>query len=106
MIQHLNLLHIIGVINKQEWKLAKAMECYDASLNLAVKHNNKYAQGRLYNNMANILELQMDYEQAIEYHQKHLDVAVELNNRDGIVKSCGALASLYHTIEDLPTTVR
>ena len=107
MIKHnYYLIDIIGVINKLEWRLGEALEYYKTSLTFALKQNNKYAQGRLYNNMANILEIQMDYQEAIEKHKLHLGLAIMLSDRDGIVKSCGAIASLYHTIHDIPNTLR
>ena len=50
--------------------------------------------------MANIMEMQMDFTKSIEYHEKHLNIAKSLNDRDALVKSCGALASMYHCLND------
>lgn len=81
------------------------MECYKGSLELAIKHNNKYAQCRLYNNLANIEELLMNFEAAIEYQLQNLAVAKVLKNRDTIVKACGAIAGYYHTLDNLDEAV-
>ena len=46
------------------------------------------------------MEIQMEFTKAIEYHEKHLNIAKLLNDRDALVKSCGALASMYHCLND------
>ena len=35
----------LGLVHKKELRLKDAMECYEESLTLALKHKNKYAQG-------------------------------------------------------------
>lgn len=82
------------------------MDHYNAALDIAKKANNKFGQGRIYNNIANIFELLMDFEQAIEYQKQRLDIATEIEDRDGIVKACSTIATLYHTIGDYESSIQ
>ena len=82
------------------------MDHYNEALDIAIKANNKFGQARIYNNIANILELLMDFERAIEYHKLRLDIATEIEDRDGIVKACSSIAALYHTIGEYENAIR
>ena len=42
----------------------------------------------------------MEFPKAIEYHEKHLNISKALNDRDALVKSCSALAAMYHCLND------
>ena len=100
-----HIILLLGLLDKIEWKLKSAMDHYNAALDIAKKANNKFGQGRIYNNIANILELLMDFEQAIEYQKQRLDIATEIEDRDGIVKACSTIAALYHTIGDYESSI-
>ena len=74
------------------------MEFYQAALDIATKRNDGNAKLRLYCNMANVMELQMQFEAAIEYMEKMLEIATDKKKRDSVVKACGTLASLHHLL--------
>ena len=94
------------MLNKLENNLEGALEHYNKSLDISIKANNRYAQGRLYNNIANIWEMTMDFERAIEFQKLRLDIATDQNESDSIIKACSCLAALYHTIDDCPNAIR
>ena len=56
--------------------------------------------------MANILELQHDFDGAMENHKKSLEIAEELKNRDAVVKACASIASIAHTLDDNETALK
>ena len=85
---------------KMQWKLSEALERYDKTLELCKKRNNKWGMSRIYNNMANIYEMTMDFDKAIKYHKDRLELAKQLEDRDGFVKSCASIAALNHTKQD------
>jgi len=89
-----------------QWKLGEALERYNTSLEICTKANNKWGMGRLYNNIANIYEMTMDFDKAIEFQKKRQDIAVQLKDRDGNIKSCACLAALYHVKNDDHTAIR
>ena len=85
---------------KLQWRLSEAIERYNQSLDICIKANNKWGMARLYNNIANIYEMTMDFERAIEFQKLRLDIATELGDRDGYVKSCVCVAAMYHVLGD------
>lgn len=90
----------LGVLLKLQWKLSEALERYDLSLEICKKMNNRWGMSRLYNNMANIYEMTMDFEKAIQYQKDRLELAKQLEDQDGLVKSCACIAAMYHTLHD------
>ena len=55
--------------------------------------------------MANIVELQHDFDTAMDYHKRNLAIAQETNNRDAVVKACASIASIAHTLGDDQTAL-
>ena len=83
-----------------QWKLSEALDRFEQVLELCKKRNNRWGMSRIYNNMANIYEMTMDFEKAIKYHKDRLELAKQLEDRDGFVKACAGIAALYHVQED------
>ena len=88
-----------------QWKLSEAMERFETTLDLCKKRNNRWGMSRMYNNIANIYEMTMDFEQAIKYQKDRFDLAKQLEDRDGFVKSCASIAALYHTLQDSKSAI-
>ena len=83
---------------KLQWKLSEALDRFNQSLEICQKANNKWGISRLYNNIANIYEMTMDFETAIKFQKDRLAIAKQLQDRDGLVKSCSCIAAMYHVL--------
>ena len=66
---------------------------------------DRAGEGRAYANLGNVQRELGDIKHAIEYHQKHLDIAKEVGDRAGQGRACGDLGNAYYAINDFKQAV-
>ena len=66
---------------------------------------DRAGEGRAYANLGNAHCKLGDIKQAIEYHQKHLDIAKEVGDRGGEGCAYGNLGNAYYTLNDIKQAV-
>ena len=68
----------LGCVYRRLGNFDKAAEFLESGLAIAEELQDLRAQGRLYNNLGNVCEMQKDFESAIYYHSKRRKMAEAL----------------------------
>ena len=71
----------------------------------ATKYHEKAREGRAYGNFGNAYFVLGDFQKAIEYHEKHLKIAIEIGDRAGEGGACGNLGAAYRSLGDFQKAV-
>lgn len=70
-----------------------------------MQKNDKLGEAKLLNNIGNIYEQRNDFDKAVYYHQRRLDVAKELKDLDGESKACASLGNIYHLLGNIRESI-
>ena len=68
------------------------------TLQIAKQLNDKALEAQSCYSLGNTYTLLQDYEQAIEYHMRHLKIARELNDRVGEGRACWSLGNAHSSL--------
>ena len=66
----------------------------------ATQNGDRGQETAAYGSLGNTYQLLGDYRKAIEYHKKHLKIAIEIGDRDGEREACGNLGTAYQSLCD------
>ena len=62
---------------------------------------DRSGEGRAYSNLGNALDSLGNFKTAIDYHDRHLKIAKELNDRSGEGKAYGNLGKAHDSLRHL-----
>ena len=85
--------------------LDTAKEHFLAAMNIAKERGDKRPLAKIYNNLGNIYELQMNNDEALSCNKERLKVAKELNDQNGIGKALANLGNLSHVVGNLKEAI-
>ena len=74
-------------------------------LHLAKEVGDRAGEGRAYGNLGNAYRSLGDFQQAIEYHQKHLQISKEVGDRAGEGCAYGNLGNAYDSLGDFQQAI-
>ena len=66
----------------------------------AIENGDRDRKGGAYRSLGNAFQLLGDYRKAIEYHEKHLKIALEVCDWGGEGVAYGRLSNAYHSMGD------
>jgi len=70
------------------------------------KVRDRAKEGTLYGNLGNAYHILGDFKKAIEYYERHLEIAKEVRDRAGEGKSCGNLGNAYESLGDFKKAIK
>jgi tetratricopeptide (TPR) repeat protein len=85
----------IGTAYAVQGDYEKAIQHYQAALQVAETNNYIKSAGRLYNNIASVYSRQGNYPEALAYHFKALGIREKIGDKNGIASSMNNIAIIY-----------
>lgn len=95
----------LGCVYRRLGDFDKAANFLETGLAIAEEAQDLRSQGRFYNNLGNICEIQRDFEGAIFYHSKRRKIAEILKDGDSEAKASASIANAYHCIGNLRRSI-
>ena len=95
----------LGCVYRRLGDFDKAASFLETGLAMAEEAQDLRSQGRFYNNLGNICEMQRDFEGAIFYHCKRRKIAEILKDGDSEAKASASIANAYHCIGNLRRSI-
>jgi len=75
--------------------LAKALEYYEANMDLTKELGDRSAEGRACGNLGNVHYLMGNFEEAIKFHEKRLEIAKEFSDKNAQRRAYTNLGNAY-----------
>ena len=72
----------------------------DDEATISTEIGDRGGEGRAYGSLGNAYQSLGDYRKAIEYHEKHLKIAIEIGDRGGEGRGYGSLGNAYQSLGD------
>lgn len=93
------LLTNLGNTYRLHGDLEQALDCYEQSVKLSIKHNDKSSEAIAQGNIGNIWCAKEEYGKALTFYQKRLDISREIDSQPGIADALAMIAHLYLQID-------
>ena len=93
---HAGALNNLGIIYEIKGNVKKAIECYDESLAIDKKRNDKRGIAYTLNNIGFVYDKQGDIPKALEYYHQSLKTMEELNDKNGISYTLNNIGLIHH----------
>lgn len=88
---------------KREFELA--LQTFKTSLDLAIEQDDSASEARIYNNMSNIYEKNMDFDSAIECQKNRMEKLHKCGDVNGQIKCAASLGSLFILVGEIRESI-
>lgn len=95
----------LGCVYRWLGEYDKAAEFLESGLVIAEDLQDSRCQGRLYNNLGKICEMQKGFQGAIYYHSKRRKMAEVLKDGDSEAKACASIVNANHYMGNLRKSI-
>ena len=93
-----------GIYKYQNYQFQAALESWQ-QVTIYQKTSKRRQQGAALGNIGVAYEALSNYHLAIESYQQHLNIAREIQDREGVAKALGNLANAYYALENYQQAV-